>query len=159
MPAFTTGTYDLGADNQLNLLAAINAQNGTTYTLAEYGFTEPARVTIPTPQFNSSIKLGPLAATGKIGFKTIYYNRIHVSDIGTLRITWQNELFLTEMLSRLSEKYGISLLPSDVYEQNIVPPVAPETEVSLTLNFKESSIAYYGGTVIVLGTNDPALGF
>jgi hypothetical protein len=159
MPVFTVGTYDLGSNNQLNLLAAINTQNSTSYTLAEYGFTEPKRVTIPTPQFNTSIKLGPRAATGKIGFKTIYYNRIHVDDIGVLTITWQNELFLTELLNRLSEKYGIPLSPNDVFEQRIIPPVAPETDISLTLNFKDSSIAYYGGGAIILGQNDPALEF
>lgn len=164
MPGFTVGTYDVGADNRENLLAAVNAQNAaegnpTNYTLDEFRFTDPKRVTIPTPKYNTAIKLGPLAATGMIGFKTIYYNRIHASEIGPLKITWQNEQYLTEMLPRLSEKYGISLQVDDVYEQIIVPPVAPETEVSVTLNFKETSVAYYGGTQIILGTNDPALEF
>ena len=164
MPGFTVGTYDVGADNRENLLAAINAQNAaegkpTNYTLAEYGFTDPERVTIPTPMYNTKIKLGPLAATGMIGFKTIYYNRIHASEIGPMKLTWQNEQYLTEMLPRLSQKYGISLQVDDVYEQIIVPPVAPETEVSITLNFKDKSVAYYGGTQIILGTNDPALEF
>lgn len=156
MPGFTVGTYDYGADNKQNLLAAINAEHGTTFTLDEYQFTEPKRVTIATPQYNSSIKLGPLAATGMIGFKTFYYNRIHATEIGPMKITWQNELYLTELLPRLSQKYGISLTVDDVYEQLIVPPVAPETEVSLTLNFKETSVAYYGGSIIILGANDPS---
>lgn len=159
MPAFTIGTYDVGADNKLNLLAAINAEHGTNYTIDEYQFTEPARVTIPTPTYNTKIKLGPLAATGYIGFKTIYYNRIHASEIGPLKITWQNEQFLSEMLPRLSQKYGIALTVDDVYEQRIIPPTPPETEVSITLNFKETSVAYYGGTQIVLGSNDPSLEF
>lgn len=159
MPGFTVGTYDVGADNKANLIAAINAKNGTDYSLDEYAFTDPKRVTIPQPQFNTSIKLGPLAATGKIGFKTIYYNRIHADEIGPLKITWQNEQYLTELLPRLSEKYGIAITPDDVYEQVIVPPTPPETEVSLTLNFKETSVAYYGGSVIVLGGNDPSLEF
>ena len=63
MPGFTVGTYDVGADNRENLLAAVNAQNAaegkpTNYTLAEYGFTDPERVTIPTPMYNTKIKLG-----------------------------------------------------------------------------------------------------
>lgn len=159
MPVFTVGTIDIGANNKENLLAAINAEHGTTYTLAEYDFTEPERVTIQNPRYNSKIKLGPRAATGMIGFKTFYYNRIHVSEIGPLKITWQNEQFLTELLPRLAEKYGIPLTVDDVFEQVIVPPVAPETEVALTLNFKDSSVAYYGGSFIVLGLMDPALEF
>lgn len=164
MPAFTVGTYDVGADNRENLLAAINAENAangtpTNYSLAEYGFNPPERVTIPLPKYNTKIKLGPLAATGMIGFKTIYYNRIHASEIGPMKLTWQNEQYLSEMLPRLSQKYGLSIQVDDVYEQIIVPPVAPETEVNITLNFKESSVAYYGGTQIILGTNDPALEF
>ena len=159
MPGFTVGTYDYGANNKQNLLAAINAENGTDYTLDGYDFTEPKRITIPNSQYNTSIKLGPRAATGKIGFKTIYYNRIHATELGPLKITWQNEVFLTELLPRLSEKYGISLTVDDLYEQRIVPPVLPETEVSLTLNFKETSVAYYGGTFIVLGAVDPAIEF
>lgn len=159
MPGFTIGTYDYGASNKQNLIVAINAANNTNYTLDEFDFTDPERVTIPNPTYNSKIRLGPKAATGMIGFKVIYYNRIHASDIGPLKITWQNEQFLTELLPRLSEKYGIALTTDDVYEQRIVPPVAPETEVSLTLNFKETSVAYYGGTAIVLGSNDPSLEF
>lgn len=160
MPVFTVGTIDVGADNKLNLLAAINAQNGTTYTLDEYDFTDPVAITgIPTPQYNTSIKLGPKAATGMIGFKTIYYNRIHISEIGPLTIRYQNEHYLTELLPRLSDKYGIPLTVDDVYEQVILPPVAPATDISVTLNFKETSIAYYGGSFIVLGINDPALEF
>jgi hypothetical protein len=151
MPGFTVGTYDYGASNKQNLLVAINAANNTNYTLDDYDFTDPERVTIPSPTYNSKIRLGPKAATGMIGFKVIYYNRIHASEIGPLKITWQNEEFLTELLPRLSEKYGIALTVDDVYEQRLVPPVAPETEVSITLNFKDTSVAYYGGTAIVLG--------
>jgi hypothetical protein len=159
MPGFTVGTYDVGADNKENLLAAINAENGTNYSLTEFRFTDPKRVTLANPMYNTSIKLGPLAATGMVGFKTIYYNRIHASDLGPLRITWQNEGYLTELLPRLSQKYGIALTPDDVYEQVIIPPVPPETEVSITLNFRETSVAYYGGSYIVLGDRDPSLEF
>ena len=159
MPGFTVGTYDYGASNKQNLLVAINAANNTNYTLDDYDFTDPERVTIPSPTYNSKIRLGPKAATGMIGFKVIYYNRIHASEIGPLKITWQNEEFLTELLPRLSEKYGIAITVDDVYEQRLVPPVAPETEVSITLNFKDTSVAYYGGTAIVLGANDPSLEF
>ena len=59
MPGFTVGTYDYGANNKQNLLAAINAENGTDYTLDGYDFTEPKRITIPNSQYNTSIKLGP----------------------------------------------------------------------------------------------------
>lgn len=159
MPAFTIGTYDYGADNRENLLAAINAEHGTNYSLDEYGFTDPQRITIATPTHNTSIKLGPKAATGFIGFKTIFYNRIHSDEIGTLDIVWQNETHLTQLLPRLSEKYGISLTVDDVYEQNILPPVAPETKVFITPNFKDTSVAYYSGAPIILGNNDPSLAF
>ena len=159
MPIFTVGTYDHGADFEANLLAAINSEHGTNYSIAEYRFTPPERVTVPTPLYNTKIKLGPLAATGKIGFKTIYYNRIHASEIGPLTITWQNEQYLSELLPRLSEKYGIPLTNNDVYEQVIVGPVAPEVNVSITLNFKPTSIGYYGGDQIILGATDPAIEF
>lgn len=157
MPVFTVGTYDVGADNKLNLLASINAQNGTTYSIDDFGFTDPVRVALANPLYNTSIKLGPKAATGMIGFKTIYYNRIHVDDIGPLEIEWQNEAYLTEMLTRLSEKYGIALTTDDVYEKVITPPVAPATKVIINLDFKDNSVAYYGGVAIVPGPNDPSV--
>ena len=159
MPAYTVGTYDVGGDNRLNLLAAINATNQTQYDLVNFRFTDPQRVTIATPTHNTSIKIGPLASTGMVGFKTIYYNRIHANDIGPLTITWQNEQYLTELLGRLSQKYGLSIQPEDVYEQVIVPPAPGVSDVSITLNFRETSVAYYGGTEIVMGTRDPSLEF
>mgnify|MGYP003610416955 FL=1 len=72
MPGFTIGTYDYGASNKQNLIVAINAANNTNYTLDEFDFTDPERVTIPNPTYNSKIRLGPKAATGMIGFKVIY---------------------------------------------------------------------------------------
>ena len=84
--ATTLGTVDAGGDGKQVLLAALNYKLGTTFTLDDFEFSAPEAVAIPSPTHNTMIRFGPLAHSGYYGIKKIYYNRIHVTELGIIRV-------------------------------------------------------------------------
>lgn len=103
---------------------------------------------------------GPLKAhTGYYGFRTVYYNRIHVSELGAIKVPYADEQFLTQVLPKINVKYGILIKPEDVYEQIITPPANPGDDIILDLQFRPESLVFYGGDRIIIGTNDPSIEF
>ena len=53
------GTIDAGGEGKAVLLAALNQALGKNFTLAEFTFSDPVAITIPTPTRNTMIKLAP----------------------------------------------------------------------------------------------------
>jgi hypothetical protein len=153
------GTIDHGGDGKDVLIAVLNHIYGESFTLDDFDFGTPEPVILPDPTHNSKIKLGPKAHTGYYGFRTIYYNRIHVSELGPIKVPYDGENYLTQVLDKINNKYGILIKPTDIYEQVLTPPVPPETNVNVELNFKPDSLVFYGGDMITLGPNDPSLEF
>lgn len=153
------GTIDAGGDGKDVLLKVINALYGKDFTLDDFDFGVPEFVTMPNPTHNSKIKLGPKAHTGYYGFRTVYYNRIHVTEIGSIKVPYDSEQFLTQLLEKINIKYGILIKPTDIYEQLIEPPAVLGDDIVLDLNFRPESLVFYGGNRIVVGTNDPSIEF
>jgi lysophospholipase L1-like esterase len=152
------GTIDAGGEGKAVLLAALNQALGKNFTLAEFTFSDPVAITIPTPTRNTMIKLAPLAASGYYGVRKVYYNRIHVSELGQIVVSRGAATRVSDLLPQINEKYGVYIQPTDIYD-GLLPAVVPgETEVQITLNFRPSSIIFYGGVQIILGSNDPNSG-
>ena len=153
------GTIDAGGDGKDVLLSVINTLYGKNFVLDDFDFGVPEFISLPNPTHNSVIKLGPKAHTGYYGFRTIYYNRIHVSELGAIKVRYEGEQFLTQMLAKINAKYGILIKPADIFEELIEMPVPPATDISVNLQFRPESLVFYGGDLITLGTNDPSLDF
>ena len=153
------GTIDAGGDGKDVLLRVINTIYGKNFTLDDFDFGKPEFVVTPNPTHNSYVKLGPKAHTGYYGFRTVYYNRIHVSELGTIKVPYAGEQFLTQVLPKINVKYGILIKPEDVYEQIIAPPATPGADIILDLQFRPESLVFYGGDRIIIGTNDPSIEF
>ena len=152
------GTIDIGGDGKAVLLASLNYKLGTTFTLDDFEFGTPSAVTMPSPTHNTQIKLGPKAHSGYYGNRTIYYNRVHVSQLGTIVVEKGTATRVSHLLQKINDKYGILITELDIYDA-LLPDIPPgETNITLDLNFRPTSIIFYGGTQIVLGSNDPAAG-
>lgn len=152
------GTIDAGGEGKAVLLAALNQALGKNFTLAEFTFSDPEAITIPTPTRNTVIKLAPLAASGYYGVRKVYYNRIHVSELGQIVVVRGAATRVSDLLPQINEKYGVFIQPTDIYDGLLPAEVPGETEVQITLNFRPSSIIFYGGVQIILGSNDPNSG-
>ena len=149
------GTIDAGGEGKAVLLAALNQALGKNFTLSEFTFSDPEAITIPTPTRNTMIKLAPLAASGYYGVRKVYYNRIHVSELGQIVVSRGAATRVSDLLAQINEKYGVYIQPTDIYDGLLPAEVSGETEVQVTLNFRPSSIIFYGGVQIILGSNDP----
>jgi hypothetical protein len=100
------GTINGTGDGKELLLAAINRKTGRNYTLRDFEFGEPTAITdVPTPTHNTSIKFGPKLDSGYYGVRTIFYNRIHASDLGSIIVPYDGETRLHQLLDKINEKY------------------------------------------------------
>lgn len=156
--ALKLGTLDLGGDGLTILTAAVSAKIGKTLNVNDFGFSDPEMVTIAGPTHNSRIRFLPKAASGFYGAKWVYYNRIHVTELGSIRVAKGSYTRLSQLLPQINDKYGILIVPADIYDQVLTDPPPGETEIEIILDFRPTSVIYYGGTRIIAGTNDPSIG-
>lgn len=155
MSTIYLGTIDGGGDGKALLLAAINAAQGTNYTLVDWDFGIPELVTVPQPTHNSKVAFGPKEGTGAYGVKTIYYNRIHASELGNVIVPYSGEMYITDVLAKINEKYGILIKPEDIYDAVIPVPGGGQNQVQVNLEFRPESIIFYNAVQIQIGQNDP----
>ncbi len=155
MSTIYLGTINGGGEGKALLLAAINTQLGTNYTLTDWGFGVPELITVPQPTHNSKVAFGPKEGTGAYGVKTIYYNRIHASELGQVIVAYSGEMYITEILTKINEKYGILINATDIYDAVIPAPAPGQNQVMVNLEFRPESIIFYNGIQIQVGLNDP----
>ena len=152
------GTIDKGADGKTLLYDAINAKLNITIDQTQYDFSLPERVTTPSPSHNTIIYIGPKGHIGSYGVKAVLYNRIHVSELGTIEVYWNTETKLSELLPKINAKYGILVTVDDIYDENLPTKPSGQTTIQVNLKFKKGSIIFYGEEKINLGTKDPTTG-
>ena len=152
------GTIDKGADGKTLLYDAINAKLNITIDQTQYDFSLPERITTPSPSHNTIIYIGPKAHVGSYGVKAVLYNRIHVSELGTIEVYWGTETKLSELLPKINAKYGILVTVDDIYDENLPTKQPGQATIQVNLKFKKNSIIFYGEEKINLGTKDPATG-
>lgn len=149
MPTNTVGTIDLGGDGREILLSMVNDQEGLNLSLNDFEFENPVLASTPDPIRNTVIKMVPKASSGYYGKRTIWYNRIHISDIGIIIVERGTATRVSHLLDKINEKYGIFIAPEDIIDA--VLPAPGDTE-EIHINFAPNSIVFYGGQKIVLGT-------
>ena len=155
MPALKLGTIDIGGDGKEILLEAIKRKYNYNLDKNDVAFSDPELVTTPSPTHNSFIYIGPKAESGYYGIKKIYYNRIHVSELGRIRIAKGTATKVSELLPAINLKYGILVKNEDIFDE-VLPTLGPgQTEIDVTFKFRDTSIVFYGGSKITLGANDP----
>ena len=150
------GTIDVGGNGKEILLNYVNSQLGYIATLDDFEFGVPERIGFDGTKYNTKIALAPKANSGYYGVKTIYYNRIHVSELGKIRCVRGTATKVSHLLQQINEKYGILVSPSDIVD-NTLPPPDSTGEVEVEFTFKDSSIVFYSGTYITLGEHDPSI--
>lgn len=148
------GTIDGGGDGKTLLLAALNAKLKTNYRIEDFDFGTPEVVQVVQPTRNTKIRLGPKMSSGYYGVRTIFYNRIHASELGKIIVPYAGEPFLSGLLPQINEKYGIQILPEDIIDRPIAAPTT-SNQVEVQLEFNPNSIIYYSSTFIQVGQNDP----
>ena len=153
------GTIDVGGNGKEILLHYVSTQLGFPVSLDDFDFGVPERIDFTGTKYNTKIALAPKADSGFYGTKTIYYNRIHVSELGKITCVRGTATKVSHLLQQINEKYGILVQLSDIEDRTLPPPdpADPFAEVEVEFRFKESSIVFYDGTFIQLGEYDPSI--
>lgn len=149
------GTIDAGGDGRAILLSIINKTENKNLQVADFDFGNPQTPTVQGPLKNSIITITPKAGSGYYGARTVWYNRIHISEMGLLYVDrLVTDVMVSDLLPRINESYGVEIKPSDIID------VALPTDINTPadIQFSESSIIFYGGDKIVLGENEPDTG-
>lgn len=158
------GTYDLGNDGHAILLELLSQKDSTQYSLNDYVFSEPfalmgqdAVVAVERDENNQPITivrntrifLTPKASTGYYGPRVIYYDRVHLSDLGAITLIKGDTTTIYGAITKINQKYGLGITQDDI-EDGPLPEANEDGVVGLTLTFKPTSVIFYGSTKIDL---------
>lgn len=156
MANIVLGTIDRGGDGAEILIAAVNAATGENFSLNDFVLSNPEVNTATAFQKNSKLRMQPKASSGYYGFNTIYYNRVHGSELGDVILPSSAAIgmsMLSELLPTINVECGIHLKASDIIDASI-PPADGNGNISIDLVFSESSIIFYSGTTISIPVPD-----
>lgn len=113
----------------------------------EVNFANPVRSEpTPIPLRNTHVVITPVTSSGLYGKRIFHYNRIHISELGTVTVEKGSATTVYQLLSAINVKYGLYLTEDDVIDQVLSPIITGEIEVDLEI--KPTSLAWYAGDII-----------
>jgi hypothetical protein len=129
------------------LVELINLNDNLNVTVDDVEFGTPVRVTDPNPPRNTRLQITSKTVSGFYGVKTINYNRMHISEIGTIQVQRGAANNHIALLPAINTKYGLFLTAEDIVDQVI--PVGQTGLITVPLEISANSLSFYGGAIIV----------
>lgn len=129
------------------LIELINADDNLNVTVDDVTFGTPVRVTDPNPPRNTILQITSKTESGFYGVKTINYNRMHISEIGTIQVERGAANSHVALLPAINTKYGLFLTAEDIVDQVI--PAGQTGLITVPLQISPNSLSFYDGAVIV----------
>lgn len=128
------------------LVELINADDSLNVTVDDVTFGNPQRVTTPSPQRNTRLQITANTESGFYGVKTINYNRMHISEVGTIEVERGAANNHIALLPAINTKYGLFLTAEDIIDQ-VIPPEQTGL-ITVVLQINPNSLTFYDGAVI-----------
>lgn len=128
------------------LLDYYNKQKNTALTLDDVVFGTPERRDEVGALTNSWVRIYPAKGSGLTGAPKIYYDRVHMSYVGSIVVDKGTAIRTHDLLDKINDKYNTVFSPDDV-ENELLDPVAIG-EIFITLKLKPESVTYYDGDII-----------
>lgn len=129
------------------ILAILNQSSGTSVEVTDVDFSTPQRATGGAPLRNTRLVISPKANSGYYGNKVIWYNRIHISDLGSITVNKGTATLYSQLIPAINAKYGIYLSIDDIVDGPL--PVGQTGEIVVSLPIKSSSLMFYSGAKII----------
>lgn len=131
------------------LMAVYNAElqaNGKpTIDPADFDMSAPAAYSGPRSTRNTVIYLQPLAASPSFGLATIYYNRVNLATVTSVRVTKGSAATLTDLLPALNIQLGLEFVAAD-----FSPVTLPSAPGTFTLTATSTNLVMTGSTTVTL---------
>ena len=112
-------------------------------------FSTPIRAQ-PGQTYNTLVTISPKTHVMAIGNCKVAYNRVHVSRLGVISVDKGDAVTTHDLLQKIRDKYDLALTQEDV-EDTVIDPFLQGTIV-LSIQFKPTSVMYYGGAEIFTPT-------
>ena len=112
-------------------------------------FSTPIRAQ-PGQPYNTLVTISPKTHVMAIGNCKVAYNRVHVSRLGVISVDRGDAVTMHDLLQKIRDKYDLALTQEDV-EDTVIDPFLQGTIV-LSIQFKPTSVMYYGGAEIFTPT-------
>lgn len=127
------------------LLAYYNRQFQRNIGLEDIEFDTPVKLTAPT-NYNTVIRLYPRLGSRYYGSPRLFYDRIHVSYLGTIVVPKGMAVRTHDLLNAINEKYSINLTEEDV-ENDLLDPFS-NGNIVVSLRIKPTSVMFYDGAIV-----------
>ena len=127
------------------LLAYYNRQFQRNIGLEDIEFDTPVKLTAPT-NYNTVIRLYPRLGSRYYGSPRLFYDRIHVSYLGTIVVPKGMAVRTHDLLNAINEKYSINLTEEDV-ENDLLDPFS-SGNIIVSLRIKPTSVMFYDGAIV-----------
>lgn len=125
--------------------ADLAANGKPTLNPDDFEMSVPANYSGPRSTKNTVIYLQPLASSPYIGLATIYYNRINLATISTLRVSKGSATTLGELLPTLNIELGLNFSTADFTTTTL-----PSGLGTFTLTASAANLAFTGATTVTL---------
>ncbi|MCK9234983.1 MAG: hypothetical protein M0R77_01140 [Gammaproteobacteria bacterium] len=155
MPITTEDDFDIITDYNKTpeelLTELFNLKNGTDYSPEQFTFGEPELSTVENR--NTNIRMYGRQNTGMRGSALLHYNRVSAIDLlekSDNILLYSDEVFFTDFIPQINEKFGILLRKEDVVEHELTPldPLNPEDSREIPLTFKMNHKIFFGSIIL-----------
>lgn len=124
----------------------INRKNGTEYNASVVSLGVPVEVTDPQISAkNTQLVLTAVQGGGRVGTKTVYYNRRDIKDVAgveDVELAWDEELRVVDLLPKINALFKTNMLAEDVVDSVI--PEGVDGVVTFGLVMNAGSYGWHG---------------
>lgn len=150
--AFELGLVGRGYNGRQVLFDLINLTSSFKYEMSHgWDFTPPRRM----PQgskFNTVCEMiNGVKDSGLFSMRTVYYNRIHTSDLGSLVLPKGSATLVSDLIDAINLALSTSLSSFEIIDAQLPNPDGAGN-VTFNLTFFDSSMQYYSGEKIIPAT-------
>lgn len=140
------------SNNRIRIIDSFIKANGNILTrtqfLDNFTISDPVRATGLLPRKNSLVKITPKIESKYYGIKTVWYNRVHVTQLGQISVTRTTETRVVDLLPQINAKYSLLLSESDVINNLLLPSQTGTFFIILPIS--PTSLMFYDGDFIVI---------
>lgn len=128
------------------ILKAYNKMTGKVLSSSDVIFGTPTAISSGVPR-NSRVKVYPKPHTLETTILPVTYNRLHVSELGTIKVLKGSKLTVHEVLGDIRTIYEYDIADTDVVN-TVLPAADGAGYCTIVLQFEPSCLGYYSGTYI-----------
>ena len=148
------GSIGRGFNPRQQLMDLVNRTSIKQYSLETWDFTDVGILPNGSENNTKAALINTVVNSGLYNKRAFNYNRIHVSDLGVIRIPKGSAVRVTDMLDQIN-----AFLSTWIYSYDIIDGVLPDIDVdgnvTVNLAFEAHCLQFYSSAKVVLLSDAP----